>query len=72
MVVRPAGVAEDTVLSNRVAHLTYDVVVQVACHKDQIFHAAQDAKTLGRSWFETYLSRRINVGVSGDWLDLWS
>lgn len=51
------------------AHLTYDVIEQVARHRDLIFEAAQDETTLGRSLFETYLIRRINVGVSGDWLD---
>jgi hypothetical protein len=48
-------------------HRTYDVIEQVACHKDLIF--AQVEKTHRRSSFETYLSRRINVGVCGDWLD---
>lgn len=51
------------------AHLTYDVVEQVTRHQDLIFEAAQDATTLGRSSFETYLSRRIEFGVAGDWLD---
>ncbi len=51
------------------AHLTYDVIEQVARHKDLIFEAAQDAKTLRRSLFETYLSRRIEFEVADDWLD---
>ncbi|WP_282153913.1 TniQ family protein [Ruegeria atlantica] len=51
------------------AHLTYDVIEQVARHRDLILEAAQVAKTHGRSSFETYLSRRIKNGVCGDWLD---
>ncbi|SLN55982.1 TniQ family protein [Ruegeria meonggei] len=51
------------------AHLTYDVIEQVARHRDLILEAAQVAKTRGRSSFETYLSRRIKNGVCGDWLD---
>ncbi len=50
-------------------HRTYDVVEQVTRHQDLIFKAAQDATSLGRSSFETYLSRRIEFGVAGDWLD---
>jgi hypothetical protein len=53
----------------RHAHLTYDVIEQVARHRDLILEAAQVAKIHGRSSFETYLSRRIKDGVCGDWLD---